>query len=323
MQVKEGFAGGPYFVRNILLVGFLDHRIFIKYITNQLGRYPNLDLATIDSLRTGVYYLTRLALFLAFRRSLGKKQMLSVTRSSKKTAAQDKKQKSTSRPSQNSASEMCPDMTSSLCSAARSGLPNSTFLRSRKSLAWSPPVTTGVPIRSLATDGARDVDDRDGGTESFGVGALAERLAVGAGTTTAVVAGATLGLAVTGGRETVSDTLRLRLMMVVRSFLNFSRSAYATGWGERKVKLCPASSPLRPSLRRTCAAPSLLQKSAGQTSELSTGDGRRMATNRGNHCKERVRKGFFSCLGSIASECLKAQERPTIFCRKPLPYTTR
>ena len=196
-------------------------------------------------------------------------------------------------------------MTSSLCSVARSGLPNSTFLRSRKSLAWSFPATTGVPILSLATDGAREVDARDGGMDNFGVGvgALAARLAVavGAATTAAAVAGATLTFAVTGGRDTLSDTLRLRLIIVVRSFLNFSRSAYATGWGERKVKLCPASSPLRPSLRRTCAAPSLLQKSAGQTSELWTGDG--MATNRGIHCKERVRKGFFSCLGSIASEC--------------------
>ena len=210
-------------------------------------------------------------------------------------------------------------MTSSLCSVAKSGLLNSTFLRSRKSLAWSFPATTGVPILSLATDGAREVDARDGGTDNFGAGALAVRLAVGAATTAAAgVAGAMLTFAVTGGRGAASDTLRLRLMMVVRSFLNFSRSAYATGWGERKVKLCPASSPLRPSLRRTCAAPSLLQKSAGQTSELWTGDGRRTATNRENHCKERVKKGFFSCLGSIASECQKAQGRQTIFCRKPL-----
>ena len=40
--------------------------------------------------------------------------------------------------------------------------------------------------------------------------------------------------------------------------------------------------------------------------DVRTLDGRRAKdgeTNRGNHCKERVRTGFFSCLGSIASEC--------------------
>ena len=74
----------PYFVWNILLVGFLDHGIFIKYIANQLRRYPNFDFATIDRLRARVHNLTWLSLLLAFRRSMGKKQMLSVTRSSKK-----------------------------------------------------------------------------------------------------------------------------------------------------------------------------------------------------------------------------------------------
>lgn len=85
-ELKNYSLEEPYFVWNILLVSFLDHRIFIKYIANQLRRYPNLDFATIDSLRARVYDLTRLSLFLAFRRSLGKKQMLSVTRSSEKNS---------------------------------------------------------------------------------------------------------------------------------------------------------------------------------------------------------------------------------------------
>jgi len=86
----------------------------------------------------------------------------------------------------------------------------------------------GVPILSLATDGAREVDALDDGMESFGVGALAIRLA-GTAVATAGVAGSTLAFAVTGGRDTVSDTPRLRPIIVVRSFLNFSRSAYAMG----------------------------------------------------------------------------------------------
>lgn len=72
--------------------------------------------------------------------------------------------------------------------------------------------------------------DRALGVAGCGVGreGLEEMLAAGNGVFEAV----------TGrGREAASDALRLRLIMVVSSFLNFSRSEYATGWGEVKVKL--------------------------------------------------------------------------------------
>lgn len=63
----------------------------------------------------------------------------------------------TSRPSQNSDSVICPDITNSLCRAARSGFFTRTFFRSRKSS--DPPGGATEEARSLLeTDVARDTD---------------------------------------------------------------------------------------------------------------------------------------------------------------------
>ena len=74
---------------------------------------------------------------------------------------------------------------------------------------------------SLETDGARDVEGRDGGTADLGVGALEIGGVVGVET-------ANSGL---------GATLRLRLIIVVSSFLNVSRSMYAMLCGDVNVKL--------------------------------------------------------------------------------------
>jgi hypothetical protein len=69
---------------------------------------------------------------------------------------------------------------------------------------------------SLDTDGAREVEALDGGTTDLGVGALD-------------IAGAEEIDVFNGGLGVVTfGTLRLRLMMLVSSFLKVSRSLYAT-----------------------------------------------------------------------------------------------
>ena len=125
---------------------------------------------------------------------------------------------------------------------------------------------------SLDTEAARDVDGRaaaaavDGSARGVGAfeggggsgnseeNAVIGGFAAAAAAATAAVAAAEEGSAVV--------PLRLRLMMLVSSFLNFSRSVYATGCGDVKVKLWPVSSSTRPSFSLTCAAPSLLQNRA-------------------------------------------------------------
>lgn len=160
----------------------------------------------------------------------------------------------TSRPSQNSASVICPDITNSRCKAPNSGLLISTFFRSRKSLVGSLPVKTGVGrLESPETEGARESDSRKGGAVGFvvataGVPEETERLLD-------KESEGWIGF----GRP---SWLLFRLIMFVSSFLNFSRSASAICGGDVKVKLCPLSSPRRPSFSLTCAAPSLLQNSA-------------------------------------------------------------
>jgi hypothetical protein len=63
-------------------------------------------------------------------------------------------------------------MTRSRCNAPNSGLPISTFLRNRKSLAGSLPGITGVDPRPLDTDAALDVEGREGPASGLGVGTL-------------------------------------------------------------------------------------------------------------------------------------------------------
>ena len=103
---------------------------------------------------------------------------------------------------------------------------------------------------SLDTDGAREVDALDAGIADLGVGALDI-----AGVEKTDVFNGGLGVATLG-------TLRLRLIMLVSSFLKVSRSLYATLWGDMNVKLWPLSSPTNPNFNLICAAPSLLQNNA-------------------------------------------------------------
>ena len=116
------------------------------------------------------------------------------------------------------------------------------------------PVNTGVGrLESPVTEGALDWDNRIGGT-------------VGLGVTTADVGDEEIGrLLVTDNEGWIGlrkpSVLLFRLIMLVSSFLNLSRSATAV-CGDVKVKLCPLSSPTRPIFSLTCAAPSLLQKRA-------------------------------------------------------------
>lgn len=74
---------------------------------------------------------------------------------------------------------------------------------------------------SLDTEGAREVEARDGGTADLGVGALE-------------IAGV---VAVDIANDALGARLRLRLIIVVSSFLNVSRSVYAVLGGEVNVKL--------------------------------------------------------------------------------------
>ena len=151
-------------------------------------------------------------------------------------------------------------MTRSRWSAPSSGLFTSTFLRRRNSAAGSPPVMTGVPLLSIAaTDAARECDWNEGPA------AAAAAMAGGnlGGTPFAkgaVAAGGTgCGAASVGG---FASSCLFRAIMGVNSCLNFSLSWDATGCGDVKVKLCPASFPSSPIFSLTCGAPSLLQNRA-------------------------------------------------------------
>ncbi len=146
-------------------------------------------------------------------------------------------------------------MTSSRWSCARSGVLKSTFFRSLKSCAGS---LTGVPRGSLATEGAREVEARD----SCGVGRA--EVPRGRGLAEVGVPGTGVAAARVGPGGGAAVPVRLCAMMFVSSASNFSRSASATAWGDVKVKLWPASSLTRPTLRRTCAAPTLLRERASE-----------------------------------------------------------
>lgn len=168
----------------------------------------------------------------------------------------------------------------------------STFLRRRKSVAGSFPNITGVVLRSLETEGALDIEGRDEVTNGLGVGALD-----------------------TGGEEldtrvgpeafrTPSIEFRLRLMIAVSSFLNLSRSVNATGCGEMNVKLCPTSSPMRPTFSLTCGEPSLLQKRAFVTSECKNKTWHENLTHKPHQSGEHGLQELFYHPESIADGCL-------------------
>jgi len=137
----------------------------------------------------------------------------------------------------------------------------STFFLSLKSLAASVPVIVG-DLPSLTTDVALEIEALDGAAVAGVPGFEGARDALAGKASLGVAAADTIG--------TVLDPLRFRLMIFVSSDLNLSLSERATGWGsDMKVKLWPASSLTRPSLRRTCAAPSLLQKRAAHEGPVS------------------------------------------------------
>jgi len=126
----------------------------------------------------------------------------------------------TSRPSQNSASVICPVMTRSLCRAPSSGLSLSTFFLNSKSCPASPPISAGVPRASLAaTDAALEV---------AGLGVT--RGSFGAVTGTPGVPG-TLVAGVLS-----SSSLFFAIIAVISS-LNRSHSWIATGRGDVNVNL--------------------------------------------------------------------------------------
>ena len=177
---------------------------------------------------------------------------------------------------------MCPPITSSLCSCASSGVLRSTFFRNLKSLVGSLP--TGVPDAcvSLATDAAREVDGRDiGGGGRIGVPTVLPWPGV-------VDAEMTAWRGLVGVGTASGGPARLRAMMPVSSASNLSRSASAVACGEVKVKLWPASSLTRPTLSRTCAAPTLLRDRAARVSRNMTRDAR-IVERDGWKCGERRR----------------------------------
>lgn len=135
----------------------------------------------------------------------------------------------TSRPSQNSASVICPPTTNSKWSAARSGVFSRTLLRNRKS--------SGLPV------GAAD------GVLEAGVEPEGEIACSGRGNPRG--AGPGKGLDTAGAPEGFSKTARFRLMIELNSLLKVSRSCVAVGEGAVKVKLWPWSSPTTPSFSRT------------------------------------------------------------------------
>ena len=244
-----------HFTWHIFTIGPAHNRVFVEDIVNQLRRNANPDFAPFNSFWSWVDKLARFALFLALSRVSGKDQVLKQILAGR-THEEPYSQNVTSRPSQNSASVSCPDMTKSRCKAPNSGLLMRTFFRSRKSVVGSLAVKTGVGrLEPPETEGALDSDSRSGGAVGFGVA-------------TAGVEAEETGRLLDTEREGCtgwgkpSCVLLFRLIMLVSSCLNFSRSAAASGRGDVKVKLCPLSSATRPIFSLTCAAPSLLQKSA-------------------------------------------------------------
>lgn len=222
---------------------------------HQLRCNTNPNFTPFYSFWSRVDKLARFPFFLALSRILGKDQVLKQILDGR-TRGESYSQNVTSRPSQNSASVICPDMTKSRCKAPNSGLLMRTFFRSRKSVVGSLAVKTGVGrLDSAETEGALDSDSRNGGAVGFGVATVGVEAETGR----------LLGTEREGGAGWGKPSCVLfRLIMLVSSFLNFSRSAAATGRDDVKVKLCPLSSETRPIFSLTCAAPSLLQKSAVQ-----------------------------------------------------------
>ena len=149
-------------------------------------------------------------------------------------------QRRTSRPSQNSASVIWRVMTSSRCSAARSGFASRTFLRIRKSTAGSLPTMTGVEARSvpLTMDAARECMGPAPNCEARGVGGADEVGDGAAEREEPARADTGRGAADTGAA--VACVFLLRAMTAVNSVLKCSRSATASSWGRVKVKLCPS-----------------------------------------------------------------------------------
>jgi hypothetical protein len=118
-------------------------------------------------------------------------------------------------------------------------------------------VKTGVGrLESPGTEGALELGSRNGGAVGFGVAIAGPAGSEEKGIELDTGSEGRIGL----GRP--SCVLLFRLIMLVSSFLNFSRSTTATCGGDVNVKLWPLSSLTRPIFSLTCAAPSLLQKSA-------------------------------------------------------------
>lgn len=210
----------------------------------------------------------------------------------------------TSRPSQNSASVICPVITNSLCKAPNSGSLKRTFLRNRNSLAGSFPAMTGVALLSLTTDVA---------LESAGCDVV--RVGRGVWAITGVVVWAT----VTTGLWSIPRVLLLRAIMVVNSCLNFSRSAMAIAGGLVNVKLWPVSSPMSDNFNLTKAAPSLLQKRADFycVSHLLRQERQSTDTNMPHQHTQRVWWEPSFHLASIVGGCPLALASLAISCRTP------
>lgn len=199
-------------------------------------------------------------------------------------------------------------MTSSLCNPNNSGFANNTRFRSLKSVAASCPDKIGVRP-SLTTEVARDVEAREAGSAA-GVAAFN-----GVRVDAAVTGPFKLGVPVAVAGAVGAPVLRLRLMMLVNSVLNVSRSAYAMSGGVAvNVKLCPASSWTSPSFSRTCAAPSLLQKSAVGCKSVYV------------NCREWLtggvlvgyayRRGFFTVLSPLEMAVCELERASKFFVRR-------
>jgi hypothetical protein len=137
----------------------------------------------------------------------------------------------TSRPSQNSASVICPVITRSRCRPARSGFAVRIFFRSRMSSAVSPAAGAGDARAFPACESAR--------------GGRLSRAGAGAGVPPGACSGARAscvvtapGVGGTGGRAGVGTTgagARLRPRMAVSASLKRARSASAPGAPKTKV----------------------------------------------------------------------------------------
>jgi hypothetical protein len=151
----------------------------------------------------------------------------------------------TSRPSQNSASLSCWDMTSSRCRFASSLSVISTAFLSSKSFCGSCRIM--VSPRLLSPCG---------------------RLGMGLGRAVFVVGVPGTEIGVIGAGEGASDEPRLALIIAVSSRLKRSRSPSATCCGVVKVNVYSSFLPVSPILILTCADPSLLQNKAENCGSL-------------------------------------------------------